>query len=1240
MPAHPALRRFSRIALAVLCTLGLLSTSLPAAGYSSIDEHPGQPGRLRVAQEPTRTRSNHNTQIAAPGPSGVRVSTWSGDLFYPLSLLTIPGRGLPLNITLSYNSSWHDYGQHYGYGWQLSYNMFYVRHDNGDITVVWENGRSDRFVKSNGAFLSPVDTYDTLAEYLPGKYVLRSKYGLAYYFESSVHKRLTRLADPNGNALTFAYNADVLLTTITDTGGRQVQLAYTGGLLTAITDANAVPSRAVQFQYDAAGNLSAVTDLGGEVTHYGYDAAHYLTEITPPLGVSTVITYMNGAVTMLTGELTARSFAYDPASRVTTMTDLAPEGNSVTRFYSDVLGRIQMVEDPMAHRKMMTWDVNNNLLTLTDALNRTTAYTYDGMGNLVSVTDPLNHTTLYTYETAHNRLTGVTNANGHTTTYAYDEHGNLLAETDPLGHVTSYLYDAQGNLINRTDANGHATTSQYNAYGQPVTVTASSGEVVTYTYDPVGNVTGMANAEVSVAYGYDVLNRVKSANVLSYGKAIHYNYNPIGDRSSMADPDGTLTNYLYDSAGRLVSLTNPAGQTTTFAYDALGRLSRKNYANGAYALYAYDPAGRSVSLVNKKSTGEIISGYSYEYDAAGNRTEMTEAGGGVTTYVYDALSQLVRVDYPDGTFQAYTYDPAGNRLAMTDTTGTTHYVYDAADRLLSVGPVSYGWADNGNLITRTEGSSVTTYDYDFENRLASIAFSDGSTNGFAYYPNGKRLSTIARSGAESFYFYDGLNLLAETNDGGPTTARYTSAGLDGWLSEDRGSSSYYYLSDALRSVTGLTDAGQAMAASVRYDAFGQIKARTGAVVPAFGFTGREYDQESGLYFFRARYYDPAAGRFISADPIGLAGGTNLYVYVQNNPINVIDPLGLMGRTPPTPTPYPTPVPPDFNFPLPTPVRTPDWPWMPTPTPCGGCSSPPPPGGGRSGGGGGGGWESKPLKIAPSAFLGQDDPKDRTVPAEQPAALVDLRTVLPMQGPAGTVATPVTPTVQIGGATNAVDAAAVNFVADSDQAVKAVVFATKTITRTYEHDYPVCNRFQGYTLESAAPIAMSGVLPGSPAAPWFWYASMTKGSLVEEAFTFVAFVDEDNKTFTIDSRWLADDYPRPEPPPYDYVFNFQVWGSSAEDAYGLLRHTLANLAALPGWTVSFASTAEPTPPALLFKSAACWWPAACGSPCKAGWTHPGTSNSPGASAYRATATLTFRSRTLAPSCPDSIPWICR
>ena len=153
----PPIRAFASHFYRSCCPLprsGSFSTGLPATGYSAIDEHRASRAGSGWLRDRPGQRSNHNTQIAAPGPSGVRVSTWSGEMFYPLPLLTIPGHAAcPSDVTLSYNSSWHhDYGQHYGYAGSSATTSFYVRHDNGDITVVWENGRSDRFIKEQRRF--------------------------------------------------------------------------------------------------------------------------------------------------------------------------------------------------------------------------------------------------------------------------------------------------------------------------------------------------------------------------------------------------------------------------------------------------------------------------------------------------------------------------------------------------------------------------------------------------------------------------------------------------------------------------------------------------------------------------------------------------------------------------------------------------------------------------------------------------------------------------------------------------------------------------------------------------------------------------------------------------------------------------------------------------------------------------------------------------------------------------------
>ncbi len=239
-----------------------------------------------------------------------------------------------------------------------------------------------------------------------------------------------------------------------------------------------------------------------------------------------------------------------------------------------------------------------------------------------------------------------------------------------------------------------------------------------------------------------------------------------------------------------------------------------------------------------------------------------------------------------------TYDPVGNRLTKTPDT-----------------PPSI--------------NETTQYSYDDENRLTGVTITQGSLVkqlSFAYDPFGRRIKkTVSPSGGGSGkettnYVYDGQNIILEYNQAGSISAKYTHGpNIDEPLVVQQGTNTYYYHSDGLGSITGLSNSSGTIVQTYSYDSFGNIAA-TGSITQPFTYTGREYDSETGMYFYRARYYDPKVGRFVTKDPIGFAGGINYYVYVGNNPVKYLDPLGLAKKqnkfknpeVPETPNPWENP----------------------------------------------------------------------------------------------------------------------------------------------------------------------------------------------------------------------------------------------------------------------------------------------------------------------------------------------
>ena len=255
------------------------------------------------------------------------------------------------------------------------------------------------------------------------------------------------------------------------------------------------------------------------------------------------------------------------------------------------------------------------------------------------------------------------------------------------------------------------------------------------------------------------------------------------------------------------------------------------------------------------------------------------------------IYELTQATQGTNTTESYSYDAVGNRLSSL---GVSPYSYNTSNELTSTPSGSYTYDYNGNTLTDAGGRSYT---WDFENRLTQVTMpSSGGTATFKYDPFGRRIQKLFTQNSTTTttnYLYDGDNAIESVDQNGAVLAKFAQGqNIDEPLAESVGGASYDYEQDGLGSVSSLTNSTGALSLSYTYDSFGKITNSQGSVANPFRYTGRDFDTETGLYYYRARYFDPSAGRFASEDPLGFTGGVNKYSYAMNMPVDWIDPMGF------------------------------------------------------------------------------------------------------------------------------------------------------------------------------------------------------------------------------------------------------------------------------------------------------------------------------------------------------------
>ncbi len=726
-----------------------------------------------------------------------------------------------------------------------------------------------------------------------------------------------------------------------DSNGVPGQLATVDGPRTDVSDVTS-------FAYDAQGNLDTITNpLGHETRLQDHDAHGRPHTVVDANGVTWTLAYDDrGRLERMTGPTGTFGFTFNDAGLL--VEESLPNGQTLTLEYDaaqrlvatvDALGNRQERElnalgDPEVSRLLngqgtvkwqesRTYGENGWLLAITNALGQTTSLSYDRVANLAGTEDPAGDAYQYEYDGFHHRT----------------------RVTDPLGEVAQARYEDTGDITQVTDFGGERTYNTFNGFGEPTRINSPDSGITDYTYDEAGNLATRTDALGQVTtYEQDALNRLTRIRTDDPDEAdvvIRYDEpgaeNGIGRLTTVIDGAGETT-FDYTASGELKRVERTSNGDTyslAYTYDGAGQIETITYPSGRVVTYERDAAGEVATVTTTAPDGtETVLASQIEHALFGPITSLTHGNGLTETRTLDQAYQVASVTVPgvlardyaytvddnvagiddllsSARTQAFGYDPVDRLTAADGAYGDLGFEYDAnANRkaliedgqrddyrldtssnwLLEAGARDYRYDNAGNTLER--GSD--TFAYDTHHRLTEATV-DGTTATYAYNVQHQRVSKTVGGTTTRFFYGQGGELLSEMVVGtGLTAAEYV--WLDGKpLAYITNGQVYQVHTDHLGTPQVLTDATSAIAWEAEYRPFGEA-VTTGSVSFPLRFPGQYHDTETGLHYNWHRYYDPATGRYLTSDPIGLEGGLNPYAYASANPLVATDPTGLAVET--------------------------------------------------------------------------------------------------------------------------------------------------------------------------------------------------------------------------------------------------------------------------------------------------------------------------------------------------------
>ena len=765
--------------------------------------------------------------------------------------------------------------------------------DNGSVTVKNRDGSQQVYVHDDNARLISQTDPD----------------GAEHQKAYDDKGRLIAEKDPLGAVTEYQYNEAGQLTALIPPADEPTFYRYFNGHVRTVQRGLAI----WKYERNAQGDITRQTDPDGHVTHYKYTAKGQLSGLYYPDGSQHTLTW-NPLGQLLDETLpdgTQRRYRYDAQGRKITQQD---ERGAITQYQWDAANRLIQTTLPGGKTRAWSYNAYGKVTAARDERGHITRYEYADNLHLISRRiNPDGSQLNYRYDNARLLLTGIENERHEHYQLEYHPNGLIRQEIGFDGRKTAYAYDLNGHLLEKTeypdavhpDAEPLITAYQRDAAGRLLIKTLPDGSEITYTYDTLGRLTAVDDGKWPLAYEYDLQDRLISEH--QGWATLRYQYDTLGQLSNCRLPDGNRLHYHYQKGGALKAI-DLNGQRLT-GHRFAGGLETLRQQGSLVSHYQYDEQGRlqdhAVSQLNARGNidGDPLYRRHYRYDANGNLSLLSDSRKGQKSYAYDPLDRLIEVrgQHPEH----FIHDPAGNLLDQsTEFQRHGSYANIKGNRLLMQGDSHFDYDAYGNLSQERRGTGqrlTRDYRYDGQHRLIGITLPDGSQVAYRYDAFGRRIAKEV-DGTTTQFIWQGERLIAESaqQKGLRGISHYSSylyepgtfkplALLQG---EGKGAEVYHYQLDHLGTPQELTTHSGQIVWSAHYRAYGNVlKLDKAEISNPLRFQGQYYDEESGLHYNRHRYYNPNTGRYLTPDPIKLAGGLNSYQYVPN-PTGWVDPLGL------------------------------------------------------------------------------------------------------------------------------------------------------------------------------------------------------------------------------------------------------------------------------------------------------------------------------------------------------------